>query len=625
MDIRKFFGGSRQGAREGSGAGAGEGTVATTQKSTQGGWGATSWARGRVGVAAAVGRSAGWGAGEAVNGENVAAKAVRSLLGVEDDVVVAVAQACLARGAGQEELVGQLGTCLDADDAERLAALLTGGSGSAARALEPRLAPVAEQSMPPPVWAAAERPDARLSIAELRARLGLLGVSIQGLSERSELESAHRQAMWPSPELSSPEPDVQALCELHRQLLRLALYLTPDVDERAARDGLAGRVIALAHRVCPTNPLAQRYGSEALGLAAFTSDIDMCIAVGTSRSHRSATLRWIGAALRQTTWASQVDVRANARVPIINFTDRASGLEVDISLERCETTELVETLRSDYTALEPLALVLKVLLEQADLNTPYTGGIGSFKLYVLIGHFLSSKSQDGQQWASDRPLGAGALAVLMLGVLRHAASHFDWRHTFTFASGVQVDFSGVYRSDLIVDYCAELAEQLQKEVDRETARLRHADPSTQGQHKPDDLQPETISPESVGVQSSWRGLMRVVEASRLCQKREAARTAATSADAIQQAGAPRRAKQPEQHATLVVGTRSDQGAIRNHHTDTESEDEWELGTQPMSSRARHGSKRSHKKQRKREKRERRQNDRSKKKARLQENVDTRRS
>ena len=89
--------------------------------------------------------------------------------------------------------------------------------------------------MPPPVWAAAERPDARLSIAELRARLGLLGVSIQGLSERSELESAHRQAMWPSPELSSPEPDVQALCELHRQLLRLALYLTPDVDERAAR------------------------------------------------------------------------------------------------------------------------------------------------------------------------------------------------------------------------------------------------------------------------------------------------------------------------------------------------------------------------------------------------------
>lgn len=577
-----------------------------------GGWGTTSWARtGQVGTASA----AGWGADQtaALNDTaGAAAKAVRSLLGVADDVVVAVAQACLARGAGHAELMEQLGACLDVDDAERLASLLTGG---------PVPQRVVEQHTPTPVWAAAERPDVRLTVAELRARLRLLGVSTQGMSERSELESAHRRAMWPSSELS-PEPEVEAQGELHRQLLRLALYLKPDADEHAARDALVRRVRTLVQRVCPAEPLAQRYGSEALGLAAFTSDIDMCIAIGASRSRRSATLRWIGAALRQTTWASRVDVREMARVPIINFTDRSSGLELDISLERCETTELVELLRSDYTALEPLAVILKVLLEQADLNAPYTGGIGSFKLYVLIGHYLSGRNRDEQLWASGAPLAAGALAVLMIGVLRHAASHFDWRHTFTFAGGVQVDFSSVYRSDLIIDYCAELAEQLQKELGQETTRLRQADARTQSQKTHDDLRPETLSPEVVGAQPSWRGLMRVVEASKLGARREAARSAVTSqavtadGDAMQQAGALVHAQQPKRMSAAPTSS-TGETTIHNRHYDSESEDEWELVPQPHS-KARHGSKRSRKKRRKREKRERRQDDRRKKRARPNE-------
>ena len=559
-----------------------------------------------------VGVTNGWGdsGDRAGSAAPETAKAVRSLLGVADDVVIAVAQACLARGAGHAELVAQLGACLDADDAERLASLLTGGRASPP---EPQCA---ELHMPTPVWAVAELPDARLTIACLRSRLRLLGISTQGMTERSELESTHRRAMWPPPE-PSPEPEVQALGELHRQLLRLALYLTPDRDERLARDALSLQVTALAHRVCPAEPLAQRYGSEALGLAAFTSDIDMCIAVSGSRSRRSATLRWIGAALRQTSWASRVDVRENARVPIINFTDRSSGLEVDLSLERCETTELVEMLCSDYTALEPLAIVLKVLLQQADLNTPYTGGIGSFKLYVLIGHYLSCRDQDGEPWASGSPLGAGALGALMIGVLRHAASHFDWRHTFTFAGGLQVDFSSVYRSDLIVDYCAELAEQLQKEVDQETARLRRED--------------ATVEPQP------WRGLMRVVEASRLCAKRETARLAVASQA---ETGAVQRAEALELNPTIaarMAGKERDDGAAavgaglngdaaesiagadtaHNHQAaDSESDGEWELAPHTHS-KSRHSSKRSQKKQRKREKRKQRQDDRRHKRARVQ--------
>ena len=95
-------------------------------------------------------------------------------------------------------------------------------------------------------------------------------------------------------------------------------------------------------------------------------------------------------------------VREHARVPIVNFKDGQTGLEVDISLAAAvglpaETTALVASLREEHTALEPLALILKVLLEQAGLNQPYTGGLGSFKLYVLIAHYLTQRNAAGHQ------------------------------------------------------------------------------------------------------------------------------------------------------------------------------------------------------------------------------------
>ena len=101
------------------------------------------------------------------------------------------------------------------------------------------------------------------------------------MAERSELEAAHRQATWPPEPEPEPEPQPQpceaaahqrVMGELHRQLLRLAAYLLPDAAERAARAGLTQRVAELVRRSCLGLSLRQ-YGSEALGLAAFSSDI----------------------------------------------------------------------------------------------------------------------------------------------------------------------------------------------------------------------------------------------------------------------------------------------------------------------------------------------------------------
>lgn len=610
--------------------------VAPTAQTVGGGWGASAAKRRATAEpASSCVAGAGWGGGSGGSGVS---GAVSSLLGSADDVVVAVAQACLARGATRSELVAELARLLSSDDAETLATLLTGDSVPAPR--RAAAAGAAPRRAPPPVWAAAEQPSTRLPIAELRARLRLLGISTQGMTERSELESAHRRAMWPPPE-PEPEPEALAMAELHRQLLRLALYLAPDAVERAARDALALRVAALVHRACPGDPPARRYGSERLGLAAFTSDIDMCVDVSrsSSRSGRAKTLRWIGAALRQTSWARKVDVRENARVPIINFEDDGTGLEVDISLEHCETTELVEALRADYTALEPLALVLKVLLEQADLNTPYTGGLGSFKLYVLIGHYLSCRNRDAEPWAAQGALGVGALGVLLIGLLRHASEYFDWDHTFTFAGGVRVEYASVYGSDRVADYCAEMAEQLQKELDQEATKLKKERHVTQ--RHPDESQPVAEGAADGAATptertEAWRGLMRTVEADRLSAKREAARSMAIlthgrqeaegegghaaaeqqkHAAAGEMAGAAAFSARAESSETNDGNALSDggYGSYAESHSEDEGEDDWEIST--AHGNAKGGKRRSTgRKRRKQEKRERRKEKKRRKKS-----------
>ena len=43
----------------------------------------------------------------------------------------------------------------------------------------------------------------------------------------------------------------------------------------------------------------------------------------------------------------------------------------------------------NISSFAPVVLFLKVLLMQQDLDKPFTGGLGSYKLYVLVAHHVS--------------------------------------------------------------------------------------------------------------------------------------------------------------------------------------------------------------------------------------------
>ena len=43
----------------------------------------------------------------------------------------------------------------------------------------------------------------------------------------------------------------------------------------------------------------------------------------------------------------------------------------------------------DAISFAPIVLLLKVLMAQQDFDKPFTGGLGSYKLYVLVAYHVS--------------------------------------------------------------------------------------------------------------------------------------------------------------------------------------------------------------------------------------------
>jgi hypothetical protein len=44
-----------------------------------------------------------------------------------------------------------------------------------------------------------------------------------------------------------------------------------------------------------------------------------------------------------------------------------------------------------FSSFGTVVLALKVILSQHDLDKPFSGGLGSFKLYVMVAHHVSAR------------------------------------------------------------------------------------------------------------------------------------------------------------------------------------------------------------------------------------------
>lgn len=178
---------------------------------------------------------------------------------------------------------------------------------------------------------------------------------------------------------------------LHEEIKLFCSCLQPTEEEEKARNDALDRIQEVVKALWPDSRLAL-FGSFATGLYLPTSDIDAVILDSKCGDIRQG-LKVLGKALSKKGIAIDIQTILKARVPIIKFEEKESGYQFDISFDAYngpEAADNVRTLGKLIPAMSSLTMVLKVFLQQRDLNEVYSGGIGSYALLVMVANFLQT-------------------------------------------------------------------------------------------------------------------------------------------------------------------------------------------------------------------------------------------
>lgn len=116
-------------------------------------------------------------------------------------------------------------------------------------------------------------------------------------------------------------------------------------------------------------------------------------------SETSSPYERLGIAFR-TKWLdklSYLEVIENTRIPIVKFTHGLANLSGDISINQPagpQAADLMKRLLDAMPPLKPLTFVLKYFMAARGLNEPYSGGVGSYMLQLMIVSFLQHRERE---------------------------------------------------------------------------------------------------------------------------------------------------------------------------------------------------------------------------------------
>jgi len=146
------------------------------------------------------------------------------------------------------------------------------------------------------------------------------------------------------------------------------------------------------------------YGSHATNLCLPWSDIDLVILSKRDNYNPQqfgAFLQQLYFNLYDKKWKKSIKFIESAIIPIIKIisVDQYNNIQIDISMQDqkhygIKCVELVKCFLKEYEVLEPLILALKNILKYANLNDPYTGGLSSYGLILMVVSFLQSQLEN---------------------------------------------------------------------------------------------------------------------------------------------------------------------------------------------------------------------------------------
>ncbi|KAJ1328248.1 non-canonical poly(A) RNA polymerase PAPD5/7 [Microdochium nivale] len=190
---------------------------------------------------------------------------------------------------------------------------------------------------------------------------------------------------------------------LHKEIVDFYNYVRPREYEEDVRQLMLSKLEAVVKNKI-RDAVILPFGSFKSGLYLPTADMDIAICSqkfvdgGASKLHTKGNLYALRAHLvrSQIPYKSEVELILHAKVPLAKYTDAATGLKVDISFEKMDGHNAVQTFlewKRTYPAMPMLVAVVKQFLAMRGLNEPVNGGIGGFTIICLVVHLLNSMPQ----------------------------------------------------------------------------------------------------------------------------------------------------------------------------------------------------------------------------------------
>ncbi|CAI5743054.1 unnamed protein product [Peronospora destructor] len=181
----------------------------------------------------------------------------------------------------------------------------------------------------------------------------------------------------------------------------------------------------------------------------------------TLRRRKLRVLRALQFLLKSQRPHFQVKCLHKARIPILMVLDTKTKLSIDISVNR-ELFEISEHGRSTSLAkrlqdtlgapFTTIIMFLKEFLHQYELDKPFTGGLGSFRLYMMVA-FIFQRYGSKRKNEPRPPVSSLLLAFFELFGNKKLPEflHEGTQLPLPFGDGGHMDFGGVFRIDDCVE------------------------------------------------------------------------------------------------------------------------------------------------------------------------------
>ena len=209
------------------------------------------------------------------------------------------------------------------------------------------------------------------------------------------------------------------LKSLHKDLLDFQEYNRDEIRRiKPHQEELLGYIKEAVEEILPDYEV-KLYGSHATGLCLSWSDLDTVLVHKKGMSHHqtySSCLQSLYLKLLDKPWKKTIKFIETAHIPLIKIlaADKYNNMQIDISVQDgrhygLKCVELVKKYIKEFEALEPLLYSLKNLLKNANLNDPYTGGLSSYGLILMLVSFLQNQTEHNKSISITKDSNVGRL------------------------------------------------------------------------------------------------------------------------------------------------------------------------------------------------------------------------